>query len=1328
MSKDRQLLFGILALQTNFIDRAALVDAFQRWSLDPSTSLGAILVEGRRLTAPERDVVEELLEKHLARWGGDAHKSLGACLATAGQATVAPRDEFMTRVGAVDGQANLANVLGELGDYLTRPTAASVTPAGERFVILRPHRRGGLGEVSVALDKELNREVAFKEIQSKYADHPENRARFLLEAEVTGGLEHPGIVPVYGLGVHADGRPFYAMRFIRGESLGDAITRFHSKGVGADAAHSTSGNPNSKPLELRGLLRRFVDVCNAIDYAHSRGVLHRDLKPSNIMLGKHGETLVVDWGLAKAAHDSRFDRADDALEERPLTPASGGDSAKTRLGSAIGTPAFMSPEQAAGRLEAIGPASDIYGLGATLYVLLTGKSAFTGDDVSLVVEKVKRGEFPRPRQALASLDPALEAICLKAMALAPQNRYQGAGALADDVERWLADEPTEAYPEPFFKRAIRWSRRHRAAMTGMVALIATSFVALVVGIWAVKREEAHTATERDAAIVARKEADRNADQARKAQLAADQEAENARLARDEADVQRGLALRTLETTLFDIQTGLETIPAAHKVREDLLAKALAGFGELRASLEESSRADHGAIVARVELASLLLKVGVGPKGQSATEEAAQLIASAKELATKRASDDPSADADRDLELTWNQWGDVKQRLGDSVAAKSAFYQALAIAERLASMVPNEPIALRDLSFSHGRIGNLEMEAGQTRAALEAFRKGRAIDEKLVALQPKSRSTRRNLSIGCNQIGIALSRLGDSAAAARAFDEAIEIRRRLLDENPADAEARRDLAISQRHLGDVAMTMGNLTGAKDAYQSVVALAKSAAADDPDNREALRDLLIARNNLGLALAESGASQEAREEYEAAREIAERLAALDPADRVAQRDVSISHDRIGGSLMALGDAEGALASWEKSMAIVRGLVALDPLNQAWSRDLAIANERIGDVRYSRLEFEPALESYRAALEIRERRAKEVPGDSEAQRDRYVSLSRVGDAYMALGDLEQAGEFHRQGLEVARALADADPSSQVAKNGLSIQLNKIGDLEARLGRLDEALTAHRGSLAIAREMATADPANAQLQRSVAFALNRLGDTLARLGDADLARESFLEALAKSEKLLAADPSSLQFRHDVYFGRRRLANVAQSLLDADEMRAQILAAQEAVRPLHDAGKLDDPAHAGWWADLESTLARLEIVIRANADFDFIKDQEATLVPDLLAVRAVASVRSGDLAAADIALKTLRESHLNSAVDWIRLARSFGLCATELGGKGSDAESEQNAWRARAVASAFEALEEAIKLGWTDRDAIEHHPAFYAWRDTPEFTVILARIPAIPGR
>src|SRR5262249_3411188 len=303
-----------------------------------------------------------------------------------------------------------------------RTASLSVGPAtsdGQRFRILRPHAQGGLGAVFVALDAELHREVALKQILDRHADDPASRARFVLEAEVTGGLEHPGIVPVYGLGHSPDGRPYYAMRFVRGDTLKQAGDRFH-------ADDALTKDPGRRSLELRKLLRRFVDVCNAVAYAHSRGVLHRDLKPATVVVGRYGESLVVDWGLAKAM--GHAEPGGDAAE-RTLMPSSSGGSAETLPGSALGTPAYMSPEQAEGQLDRLGPRSDAYSRGATRYSLLPGRPPFEGEAAE-VIRGVQKGELRPPRQLDAAIDRALEAVCLKAMAHRPADRYATPRALA----------------------------------------------------------------------------------------------------------------------------------------------------------------------------------------------------------------------------------------------------------------------------------------------------------------------------------------------------------------------------------------------------------------------------------------------------------------------------------------------------------------------------------------------------------------------------------------------------------------------------------------------------------------------------------------------------------------------------------------------------------------------------------------------------------------------------------------------------------------------------------------------------------------------------------
>jgi serine/threonine protein kinase/WD40 repeat protein len=478
-TSDRNLLVGILAVQMDFIRRDQLIAAMNSWVLEKRSPLEEILERHRALDRQTRELLEALVARHLAMHDNDAEKSLQA-LSSVGSV----KDELRS---ITDPDVTLSvHRLAMNGDPLaTHPQAAgSMTSEGQRFRILRPHAKGGLGEVHVALDTELNREVALKEIQAPHADHPDSRARFTLEAEITGGLEHPGIVPVYGLGTYADGRPYYAMRFIRGDSMKDAVERFFYA--------EWNGNEGERSLAQRKLLGRFIDVCNAIEYAHSRGVLHRDLKPGNIMLGKFGETLVVDWGLAKSlGSPSHREHADGESnygldDERPLVPASGSGSVPTQMGTAMGTPAYMSPEQAAGRLDELGPASDVYSLGATLYHVLTGYPPFAGvaRDGELL-RHVQRGAFPPPRSINQTIPRALEAICLKAMALKAADRYPTPARLAEDIEHWLADEPVSAASETLVERSARFVRKHKswalttAAAVCLIALVATVAAVLI---------------------------------------------------------------------------------------------------------------------------------------------------------------------------------------------------------------------------------------------------------------------------------------------------------------------------------------------------------------------------------------------------------------------------------------------------------------------------------------------------------------------------------------------------------------------------------------------------------------------------------------------------------------------------------------------------------------------------------------------------------------------------------------------------------------------------------------------------------------------------------
>lgn len=231
-------------------------------------------------------------------------------------------------------------------------------------------------------------------------------------------------------------------------------------------------------MKFQKLLRAFLHVCETVAYAHSRGVIHRDLKPANVLLGPFGETLVVDWGLARVT--GRASAQTPEAADSPPTPAANWSDQLTPAGAGVlGTPAFMSPEQATGAAGNVGPAADVYGLGATLYLLLTGRAPFDGIDAAQTVERVAIGNFPRPREINRAIPRSLQAICLKAMALRPGDRYASPRALASDLEHWLADEPVTALRETPIRRLARWGRRYR---TGVVAALAVLLMVTIVSL------------------------------------------------------------------------------------------------------------------------------------------------------------------------------------------------------------------------------------------------------------------------------------------------------------------------------------------------------------------------------------------------------------------------------------------------------------------------------------------------------------------------------------------------------------------------------------------------------------------------------------------------------------------------------------------------------------------------------------------------------------------------------------------------------------------------------------------------------------------------------
>jgi len=305
-----------------------------------------------------------------------------------------------------------------------------------RFTLLREIGRGGLGTVWLARDEDLRRTVAVKEMHPAKAESYKHLQRFKREATITGFLEHPNVVPLYMYGVNPDsGKPFYAMRFLGKQTLADAIETYHCR--------RSAGQCES--LDLHRLLTVFLDVCQAIAYAHSRGVVHRDLKPENVALDNFGQVVVLDWGIAKVLSDGEL-----AIQSSLAQYTSVDDDSmltKTLAGEVVGTPLYMAPEQASGNLDSIDERTDVYGLGALLFSILTGEApheqtsiSHSDQNIRELLEAITKNPPPSPRELNPQVPRDLEAICVQAMSQQRLARHTTAQELATDVERWMAGQ------------------------------------------------------------------------------------------------------------------------------------------------------------------------------------------------------------------------------------------------------------------------------------------------------------------------------------------------------------------------------------------------------------------------------------------------------------------------------------------------------------------------------------------------------------------------------------------------------------------------------------------------------------------------------------------------------------------------------------------------------------------------------------------------------------------------------------------------------------------------------------------------------------------------
>ncbi len=971
-----------------------------------------------------------------------------------------PNDESTVpdeRVGApesVDGKGNhkgdeadthkIDPHTGPLTAHPLEVLDASISQAA-RYQRIQSHARGGIGEVDLAHDHELDRPVALKRIQGRHADNARSCARFLLEARITAGLEHPGIVPVYSLGRGEDGRPYYAMRFIRGNTLLEAIERFHR-------AFATRIDDVGARRAQQDLLRRFLDVCNTIAYAHSRGVVHRDIKPANIIVGEFGETLVVDWGLAKVVDGDEPTTIPDtgpepdapprAIETEPLQ--------MTLPGTPIGTPAYMSPEQAFPEAGRLGPATDIYSLGATLYQILTGWVPFPDTNLGSLLRKVREGDFSRPRRVLRSIPKPLEAICLKAMAQRPEDRYDTAKVLAEDLERWLADEPVTAYREPWITRAGRWVRRHRTVSSTLVAAIVLTAIGLGFGLY---RERIYA----DRLSVETVRADRRLVDAMESYEAYldDINAEAIRRDRLPPDLIETLLARPRDF-YEKLNAELAAEPDPTPKERMLLAASRTNLARLFQTLgryEESRReyqatvelygrlvderpdlADHhdGLANGFVGLGSVLDDLG---DYEAAIEAYDKAIGSHKTVIALR-PDNPRDQAD--LAKCLQNLGHSRRRRGDTEGAFDAYFRAIAIYQEIVDDHPQVDDYRAGLAGTNNNLGILHRANGEITEAREAYRRAVTIYQGLVANHPDSSQYQHELATSWSNLGNLLTAI-DPSESRRAFGEAIETNSRLVEDEPNVPNYRDGLARSYINLGVLLFYMNDTSGSRDAFGQAMVVCRRLVDDHPDVPN-YHDLLASISmNFGSVLMQTGDTSGALSAFRASVDQYQRLADDYPEVPEYREVLASSRTNLGELLAVLGQSEAAREALDPAVSLFEELVEAYSEQLDYRCLLGQAISTLGSTYTVERNHDEAVKRYAEAIDVQRPVFEFALQDIQFRRFLNEQHRRLAEGLRVLERFEEAAEVTRDRIgfwpddpaelflgarELALCLDDASPS----------------------------------------------------------------------------------------------------------------------------------------------------------------------------------------------------------------------------------------------------------------------------------------------------------------
>jgi tetratricopeptide (TPR) repeat protein len=871
--------------------------------------------------------------------------------------------EMVFRVGLApqEDQSSLAETVPPPSrrDALPSTMAAPVPTAGPPGVpqqlpdyeLLGPLGHGGMGVVYKARQISLNRVVALKMIRAGAHASPELLARFHIEAEALASLQHPNIVQVYEVGEH-EGCPYMAMEFLDGGSLDSQLA--------------------GRPQPPRAAADLVATLARAMHCAHARGIVHRDLKPANILLAASREPPA---SVARAlGGGSRLNDATPKITDFGLAKRLAEGKGQTSTGAILGTPSYMAPEQAWGRVHDIGPATDVYALGAILYEMLTGQPPFRGDSGMETLKRVISEEAPAPSRLCPKLPRDLETICLKCLEKEPARRYATAADLADDLRRFLDGEPLAARPAGLGERAWKWARRRPAWATLLGVIVGALLVIAGSFLWSYARVLGERDHARHSLQVARTAID-------------------------------DLYTKMASERLFDE-------PQLDPLCQELLEKARALYEEL--AHEQSADPD-----VRRDIALAWFRLGEihRMRGQQAEAERAYGEAIARQEELRR--DYPGEPRyPQDLANSHNWLGELLREHGRPPDQAEQHYRtALDLQQNLAGDHADEPAYRMELARTDYNLGIIERETNRTGEAGADYDRAVTLLTELHSAYPAEPNYRQDLARALINRGILHRQDGRAGEAASDYQQAIDLFVGLRQDFPSRAAYRLELAIARQDRGNLLWSQGRQAEAKRDQEEALTLLRELVADfssRPRYRKKKGNVL---KNLGTVLASSGDPEGAEQCWGEARTILEDLTEEAP-------EVADYQALLGMTLGNLGWLQTERKHWpqardliEKGVKRMQTALQPNPQHPDYRRELRDQNR---DLAWTLVQLGDHAAAVRAATEM----AGVFP---EQAQYRYFAACFVARCVPLARDNQVAGQYVEQAVALLReAVANAPPNME--------------------------------------------------------------------------------------------------------------------------------------------------------------------------------------------------------------------------------------------------------------------------------------------------------------